>query len=110
MQALGLWCVIRACEGRKGKQAMIQSLAQKIDLFIHNRGNQRDLNSLWRFPYWKRVLRTGAVWTLDTLAIFTSFVLLLGLTRGWAESATLLTLTNGSCNLARGVLPAHAYT
>lgn len=96
MQALGLWCVIRACEGRKGKQAMIQSLAQKIDLFIHNRGNQRDLNSLWRFPYWKRVLRTGAVWTLDTLAIFTSFVLLLGLTRGWAESATLLTLTNGA--------------
>ncbi|HPV68309.1 MAG TPA: hypothetical protein PLU56_08460, partial [Sphingorhabdus lacus] len=75
---------------------MIQSLAQKIDLFIHNRGNQRDLNSLWRFPYWKRVLRTGAVWTLDTLAIFTSFVLLLGLTRGWAESATLLTLTNGA--------------
>jgi FlaA1/EpsC-like NDP-sugar epimerase len=75
---------------------MIQGVAQKIDLFIHNRDARRDLTALWRFPSWKRAVRTAAVWGLDMMAIFVSFMVLIALTRSWAESALLLTITDGA--------------
>lgn len=77
------------CENRGHK--MIQDVARNIDLFLHNRAEQRDLNSVWEFPRWRRVLRTAGVMLLDAAAMFGSFILLILLTRGTAESSRLLT-------------------
>ena len=69
---------------------MIQAIARKIDQFMHNRAEQRDLNSLWGFSYWRRAVRTAGVMTLDAAAMFAAFMLLILLTRSEAESARLL--------------------
>jgi FlaA1/EpsC-like NDP-sugar epimerase len=84
--APGLW----ACEVSRQGQEMIQAIARKIDQFMHSRAEQRDLNSLWGFSYWRRAVRTAGVMTLDAAAMFAAFMLLILLTRSEAESARLL--------------------
>ena len=74
---------------------MIQALAQKVDLFLHDRSHSRDLTALWRFPYWRRVARTSGVFLLDASAMFGSFLLLIAITLTEAESARLLTTLDG---------------
>lgn len=74
---------------------MIQAVAKRIDLFIHDRAERRDLTALWRFPYWKRVVRTAGVVTLDFAAIFGSFLLLVAMTRNASQTAQALTAVNG---------------
>jgi FlaA1/EpsC-like NDP-sugar epimerase len=69
---------------------MIQRAARKIDQYMHNRAERRDLNALWGLSYWRRAVRTAGVMTLDAVAMFGSFMLLILLTRSEAESARLL--------------------
>jgi FlaA1/EpsC-like NDP-sugar epimerase len=74
---------------------MIQAFAKRIDLFLHNRADVRDLSPLWRFPYWRRAARTAAVAVLDITAMVGAFFLLIAITQAEAESARLLKPVDG---------------
>jgi len=76
-------------------RTVIQTFAEKIDRFVHDRAEQRDLSVLWRFPYWKRAIRTAGVLLLDFAAIFGSFMLLVSVAGEAGRAVPMLTALNG---------------
>lgn len=74
---------------------MFQAFAKKMDLFVHNRSERRDLSALWTSPYRKRAIRTAGVLLLDFAAIFSSFMLLMAVARLDGGASTILKPING---------------
>lgn len=74
---------------------MIQAFAERIDLFMHDRAQWRDLSGLWRYPYWKRAARTIGVLVLDFAAMFGAYMLLFAIARDVGRPIAALSIVNG---------------